>query len=70
VNHPCDRCHTDWPEERMVPITSRYNLQFRVCEICFRVLIYPVSVEEYQRGERLLPIGSTPEQDLRWAGGR
>ena len=46
-NYPCDRCHTLWPIDRMIVPYGQ-----RLCEICWRVVIYPYkTVEDYKLSE-------------------
>jgi len=41
TSQPCDRCHSDWPQDRMFSQKGK-----KYCGLCWRVLIYPRKVGE------------------------
>ena len=49
MNQPCNRCHTDWPYDRMLVLEG-----YRLCELCWRVVIYPrKTTVAYQHSRKL-----------------
>ncbi len=41
MNLACNRCHTDWPRDRMFAQGGE-----KFCGLCWRVMIYPQKVGE------------------------
>lgn len=52
----CDKCYTDWPEERMLTLEGQ-----RLCELCWRVVIYPYKLVLNYRNYRFRTKESTPD---------